>query len=242
MDRNIFVGTSGWQYKHWRGPFYPDDLAQDEWLVHYAQAFSCVEINNSFYGLPERHLLRSWLERTPPEFRFTLMAPRTITHYKKLKNCENQVSTLFTRLDGLGDRLGPVLFQLPPRWRCNARRLRSFLDTLPEHFRYAFEFRDTTWHCDEVFELLGEYRAAFCVFDINGVTTPLASTADFVYVRLHGPAGTHTGNYHPQTLRGWAGRARGWLRKQKNVYLFFDNDERAYAARNAQRIRRYLMD
>ncbi len=236
----IQLGTSGWQYPHWQGVFYPKGLARRQWLGYYASQFSCVEINNSFYRLPESASFEKWLEATPAEFRFALKAPRIITHYKKLKSCENQLDVLLTRLARLGERIGPLLFQLPPRWRCNTRRLGAFLERLSGPLRFAFEFRDPSWHCREVYDLLRAHRAAFCIFDKDGHTTALETTADFVYVRLHGPTDAHTGNYHPQTLRGWAVKAKGWQREGKDVFLFFDNDAGGYAAKNAQRIRRYF--
>lgn len=232
----IRIGTSGWQYRHWRKSFYPEKLRRAEWLAHYATNFNTVEVNASFYRLPESDDIRRWCESTPEEFRFAVKAPRTISHFKKLKNCESQLETLITRLEVFGARLGPVLFQLPPRWRCNTRRLADFLSMLPRDGRFAFEFRDSSWHCEEVYAMLGERRAAFCIFDLDGETSPLETPGDFVYLRLHGPRSAYTGNYRAQALRTWSGRALGWQRKNKDVYVYFDNDARAYSAKNARRM------
>jgi len=234
--QQIQIGTSGWQYRHWKKLFYPEKLPRAEWLLHYTSVFSSVEVNSSFYKLPEAADIHHWCDSTPSRFRFSVKAPKSITHFKKLKNCESLLQTLLGRLDAFGDRLGPVLFQLPPNWRCNARRLAEFLDTLPREKHFAFEFRDPSWHCEAVYDLLAAHDAAFCIFDLDGVTTPLVTPGRFVYVRLHGPRSSYTGNYRAQTLRTWSGRALGWQRAKKDVYVYFDNDARAYSARNARRM------
>lgn len=236
----IRIGTSGWQYRHWRKNFYPETLRRADWLAHYSSVFDSVELNASFYRLPEYGDIQRWCESTPTDFQFAVKAPRTITHFKKLKNCESLVDTLVARLAAFGERLGPVLFQLPPRWRCNPRRLNDFLASLPDDRRFAFEFRDTSWHCDEVIAMLEKHRAAFCIFDLDGESSALETPADFVYVRLHGPRSSYTGNYRAPALRTWAGRALGWQRKNKCVYVYFDNDARAYSAKNARRMRRMM--
>jgi uncharacterized protein YecE (DUF72 family) len=232
----IRIGTSGWQYRHWRKSFYPEKIRRADWLAYYAGIFNSVEVNASFYRLPDVEDIRRWCEATPAQFVFAVKAPRSITHFKKLKNCESHLDKLTARLQAFGARLGPVLFQLPPRWRCNCRRLADFLAMLPRQGRFAFEFRDPSWHCEEVYAILGEHRAAFCIFDLEGQMTPLETPADFVYVRLHGPGSAYTGNYRAQALRTWSGRALGWQRKRKDVYLYFDNDARAYSAKNARRM------
>ncbi len=232
----IRIGTSGWQYRHWRQTFYPRKLTVADWLGYYAGVFDSVEVNASFYRLPEVDDIRRWCESVPDEFVFAVKAPRGITHFKKLKNCESQLDALINRLEAFGARLGPVLFQLPPRWRCNARRLADFLSMLPPSGRFAFEFRDPSWHCAEVYALLKQHRAAFCIFDLDGHTAPLETPGSFVYLRLHGPGAAYTGNYRAQALRTWAGKALNWRRKKKDVYIYFDNDARAYAAKNARRM------
>lgn len=236
----IRIGTSGWQYRHWRKTFYPEKLGRGGWLAHYATIFNSVELNASFYRLPEADDIHRWCESTPVEFRFAVKAPRSITHFKKLKNCESLLQTLIGRLSAFGNRLGPVLFQLPPRWRCNARRLGDFLAMLPRDAAFAFEFRDSSWHCEEVYALLRAHRAAFCIFDLDGKQSALETPGDFVYVRLHGPRSAYAGNYRAPVLRTWSGRAFGWQRKNKDVYIYFDNDERAYSAKNARRMLRMM--
>lgn len=235
MQATTHIGTSGWQYKHWRGVFYPDRLKVREWLAYYAEQFDCVEVNSTFYRLPGREAIAAWRDSVPSGFVFAVKAPRRITHFKKLKNCGVELDTLFGQLEAFGDSMGPVLFQLPPRWRCNIRRLESFLDALPSNHRSVFEFRDPTWHNDEVYALLASRSVTFCVFDGGGGAAPIIAAGDLVYVRLHGPGTAHTGTYRAPGLRNWVDRAHGWNRRSKEVFLFFDNDERAYAVKNAAR-------
>lgn len=235
MSRATHVGTSGWQYKHWKGVFYPEDVKTRDWLAYYAQSFDCVEVNSSFYGLPARDTIAAWCERVPADFIFSVKAPRRITHFKKLKHCDAELEQLFDRLETFGRRLGPVLFQLPPRWRCNPGRLEQFLGSLPRGRRIAFEFRDPSWHNDDIYALLAERSAAFCIFDLGGFTSALIDQGELVYVRLHGPASAYTGSYRAPRLRAWADRARAWNRRGKDVFLFFDNDERGYAVKNGKR-------
>ena len=230
------VGTSGWQYKHWRKLYYPEDLPVERWLSYYARDFRCVEVNNSFYNLAERSVVEKWCKATPQGFQFALKAPRTITHYKKLKNCEEPLVRFLSWTEVFGKKCGPILFQLPPNWRCNVRRLAEFLALLSDLHRYAFEFRDTSWHCDEVFRLLKDHDTAFCIYDLGGSHSPLVTTAQFAYVRLHGPRAAYTGNYRAPALRTWAGRARSWNRTGQDVFIFFDNDDRAFCVRNARRM------
>lgn len=233
----IVIGTSGWHYPHWRGRFYPPDLPREEWLAFYAGQLPGVEINNSFYRLPEPATIDRWRERTPPGFVFAVKAPRTITHLRKLRNCADTLGLFLGRLERFGRKLGPVLFQLPPRWHCNPARLEAFLGLLPLGFRYAFEFRDPSWHTDPIHALLREHGAASCIFDLEGQTSPLKTTTDFVYLRLHGPAPQpYSGSYADPALGTWSARVKRWTRREgRDVFLFFDNDERAHAVRNALR-------
>lgn len=235
MPRRTRIGTSGWQYKHWRGAFYPEDLKVRDWLAHYARSFDCVEVNASFYRLPSRDHIAAWCESVPREFVFSVKAPRRITHFKKLKNCEAELEELFERLAAFGHRLGPVLFQLPGKWRCNLNRLESFLAHLPSGRGLVLELRDPSWHNEDVYALLAERSVAFCIFDIDGFTSPLIDAGGLVYVRLHGPGAAYTGSYRAPRLRAWVDRAHAWNRRRKDVFLYFDNDERGYAVKNGTR-------
>jgi uncharacterized protein YecE (DUF72 family) len=236
----IHIGTSGWSYPHWQGAFYPEKLAERERLGFYARHFDSVEINNSFYRLPSPDTLARWRDSVPPGFRFALKASRYVTHMKKLQDPDKSLAGLFERAAVLEDKLGPILFQMPPRWHCNAQRLASFLAALPTGFRYAFEFRDRSWINDRTYALLASHGVAFCIYELDGFLSPRQVTTDFCYIRLHGPAGPYQGSYATQTLAGWAGACASWSRQGHDVFCFFDNDQKANAAIDAERLRRML--
>ncbi len=236
----IHIGTSGWAYPHWKGPFYPADLPDSRLLEWYCRHFHTVKINNAFYHLPGEQALDRWRATTPPGFLFATKASRYITHMKKLRDPDAALATFFGRMSRLGARLGPVLYQLPPRWRCNPERLAAFLDALPAGHRHAFEFRDTSWINAEILALLRTHRAAFCIYDLAGYLSPFHVTADFVYIRLHGPDGAYQGKYDGRTLAGWARRIRSWRDEGRDVYCYFDNDEAGYAVENARDLRNRL--
>jgi len=229
----IHIGTSGWHYPHWKGRFYPQDSKPATWLSWYAQHLHCVEINNSFYRLPDSQTFSQWAEQTPDEFGFAVKAWQFITHRKKLKGCGDAVQRLLEQAAGLGHKLELILFQLPPRWHCNPQRLQTFLQSLPRDHRYAFEFRDPSWHQETIYQLLQEHQAAFCLFELGTLKSPWIITADFVYIRLHGPTGPYAGRYSPAQLRSWAEKLRQWQSQGKDCWIFFDNDESAHAVKNA---------
>ncbi len=182
----IRIGTSGYHYKHWRGPFYPERFSPSKMLAFYTERFDTVELNNTFYQLPRKTAVAEWRASTPGNFIFAAKGSRFITHMKKLKDPELALERFFEHIDGLGERLGPVVFQLPPFWDRDVERLKTFLAALPAGGRYAFEFRNPSWHSSEVYSLLENANAAFCPFDIAGVQSPILVTADLAYVRLHG--------------------------------------------------------
>lgn len=234
----IRIGTSGWSYDHWIGTFYPEGMRQRDLLAVYAGRFDSVEINRTFYKLPAAHTMAAWREQTPAGFLFAAKASRYLTHRKKLKDPEEPITRLLRHLEPLDGKLGPVLFQLPPRWRANPERLERLLEELPDGHRYAFEFRDPSWHDDRILELLSRRGAALCVFDLAGKRSPVEVTADFVYLRLHGPGGPYQGSYDGRTLSGWARRILAWSEAGKDVYCYFDNDEKAYAPGDALRLKK----
>jgi uncharacterized protein YecE (DUF72 family) len=238
---DVRIGTSGWHYGHWRGPFYPPRLPASQHFAFYVERFDTVEINNSFYRLPEESAFAAWRDATPEDFRFAVKASRFLTHAKKLKDPDQAIERLFERMLVLGPKLGSILFQLPPRWAVNLERLEAFLEALPRGHRYAFEFRDPSWHADSVYALLRRYNAAFCAFHLGGFESPIELTADFAYVRLHGPGGKYQGRYSPAELGRWAGLIGEWRRRLQAVYVYFDNDEAAYAAKNAAQLRRMVL-
>lgn len=226
-----YIGTSGWHYDHWRGPFYPEDLPSKGLLDFYVRSFSTVEINRTFYSLPEKRVFTDYAKRVPASFIFSVKASRYITHVKRLKDPKLSLSRLFSRIRGLGRHLGPVLFQLPPKMQVNPERLETFLKALPKGHRYVFEFRHLSWFVEEIYELLRKYNAAFCISELGDLVTPTIVTADFVYVRLHGPKGAYAGKYSLPALKKWA---RFFQKQKKDVYCYFDNDEAGYAVMNAK--------
>ena len=229
----IHIGTSGWHYPHWVGPFYPSGMASEALLPFYASHLSTVEINNTFYHLPSPHTLREWEKQTPKHFLFACKGSRFITHMKKLKDPEHSIERFFETITVLKHKLGPILFQLPPRWGRNVPRLEEFLQALPQPFRYAFEFRDASWFAQPVYDVLTKYHAAFCLYHLAGRWSPEIITTEYVYIRLHGPGEAYQGTYHHQTLHAWADKCQNWSRSGKDVYCYFDNDENGYAPINA---------
>jgi uncharacterized protein YecE (DUF72 family) len=234
------IGTSGWHYPHWRGVFYPEKLAASRWLDYYAQHFDTVELNSTFYRLPTENGLDTWRESSPRGFCFAAKGSRFLTHMKKLKEPAPGIAKFFERVDRLAGKLGPVVFQLPPWWEVNLERLAGFLEALPPRHKYAFELRNPTWHTDAVYRILRRYKAAFCIFEIAGFQSGLEITANFTYIRLHGPGGAYEGSYPEETLRAWARRIREWQRDLRAVYLYFDNDQAGYAVKNALRLKSLL--
>lgn len=229
----IYIGTSGWHYPHWIGPFYPAGMTSDEFLPYYVRHFSTVELNTTFYHLPLPTTIKHWDRLTPETFRFACKGNRFITHMKKLKNPQAGLSRFFEAVLVLEHKLGPILFQLPPHWKMNASRLEAFLKALHRPFRYAFEFRDGSWFDSKIYQLLTDRNAAFCVYHLAGQQSPEIVTADFMYVRLHGPDGPYQGNYSDAMLHTWADKCQRWSGEGKDVYCYFDNDEGGYAPLNA---------
>lgn len=233
-----YIGTSGWHYKHWKGTFYPADIKEAAQFDYYKTIFSTVELNNSFYRLPPPSTFDGWRDNSPKAFLFAVKASRFITHMKKLHVGKREVKQFFHNVDHLHEKLGVILFQLPPKWKLNIERLHDFLSILPSGHRYTFEFRNPTWYDASVYELLREYSCAFCIYELEHHLSPMEVTADFVYVRLHGPGNKYQGNYSNQMLDEWAGRCQQWQQQGRDVYVYFDNDQEGYAAFNAG----YLQD
>jgi uncharacterized protein YecE (DUF72 family) len=237
--KRVFIGTSGWHYADWRGPFYPEEARASEFLEYYSRRFDTAEINNSFYGMPETRMFREWKNSVPADFIFAVKGSRYITHMKKLRDTREAAARFVKRARELGGKLGPILFQLPPRWKANKERLRDFLKGLPKDTRYAFEFRDPSWFDDSIYRSLAERNAAFCIYDLGGRTSPLEVTSDFVYIRLHGPGGPYQGEYTGRRLKRWAGLISKW-KKNRNVYCYFDNDQKGYAPKDAFKLKAML--
>ena len=236
------IGCSGWQYRHWRGDFYPRELAQRRWLEFYAGRFDTVEVNNTFYRLPEATAFHEWRRRAPRGFQFAVKASRFLTHMKKLKDPEDPIHRFMSRAALLGPSFGPVLFQLPPHWPLNLERLSIFLDALPRRRRYTIEFRDPSWYADEVFALLSKHRVALCLHDMPGSASGRLVTSSFVYVRFHGSHGSpkYTGTYSDDVLEGWADWLAARMEAGAGVYGYFNNDVGGHAPRDAVRLREMI--
>jgi uncharacterized protein YecE (DUF72 family) len=242
MTCEIRIGTSGYHYKHWRGPFYPNDMSANKMLDFYSRYFDTVELNNSFYRLPTETAFDDWRQSTPANFVFAVKASRFLTHQKKLKEPERALQKFLPRASRLSNKLGPILFQLPPRWQVNPGRLESLLEALPGDLRYAFEFRDLSWIRPEIDRLLARYRAAFCIYELAGYHSPLTLTADFAYVRLHGPGlGKYQESYSKGCLRRWSKQIDNWAKTLSAVYIYFDNDQAGFAARNTLTLKQMVL-
>src|ERR1051326_2670387 len=242
MACDIRIGPSGYHYKHWRGPVYPQKFPAGRVLDLYSPDFSTLELNNSFYRLPTESAFDHWRESTPSNFLFAVKASRFLTHNKKLKDPENALDNLLPRAAHLGPKLGPVLFQLPPGWKVNFERLEALLQILPRDVRYAFEFREQSWIRPEIDQLLGKFHSAFCIYELAGYHSPITITTDFAYVRLHGPgAGKYQGEYNEGSLRRWCAQIDQWAKTLKAIFIYFDNDQKGYAVQNALALKKLVV-
>lgn len=238
---SVWIGTSGWTYDGWRGPFYPDDVAKRRWLAWYATQFLSTEVNGSFYRTPSIDAVERWREETPQDFQFAWKASKFITHWKRLgPTSASSLELMESRLKVLGDKLGVVLFQLPARFKADLERLDSFLKLLPHRRRYAFEFRDASWYTDELLRLLKKRNVALCISDHHDAPAPWEATADHVYIRGHGPTGKYHGRYGEAPLKRWAEQIRRWKRGGREIYCYFDNDQKSAAPLDARRLTELL--
>jgi uncharacterized protein YecE (DUF72 family) len=230
------IGTSGWHYASWRGPFYPETVKPKDFLSHYVTRFSTTELNNPFYRLPTEAAVQCWRDTTPADFLFTWKASRFITHMLKLRNAENGLQVMFDRAGELAPKLGPILFQLPPTLKADRERLASFLALLPAGRPYTFEFRHASWYEPPILELLREHNVALCLSDHAAAPSPWEATASFVYIRGHGPSGRYWGSYSDETLQRWAADIARWRAEGREVFCYFDNDIKSAAPEDAQRL------
>ncbi len=205
-----------------------------------AQHFSTVELNSSFYHLPSEKAFGTWRDKAPDGFVYALKVSRYITHLKKLRDVEEPLETFISRARLLGDKLGPLLYQLPPGLKRNDAVLEAFLKLLPRDLQHVFEFRNESWFDDEVYALLRKHNAGFCVYDLPGTTTPLVATADFAYVRFHGSTGLYDSCYTDEELESWAKKIAKLGKGLSAVYVYFNNDSHAFAIRNARKLRELL--
>jgi len=235
-----YIGTSGWHYDDWRGRFYTEKLPRNKWLEFYAQHFSTVELNNSFYRLPSENAFTGWYNSSPPDFRYAVKVSRFITHIKRLKDCDEAITNFMSRAGILKEKLGPLLYQLPPSMHRNDETLESFLNVLPRGLKHAIEFRHESWLVDKVFDILRQYNAGLCVFDMPELTCPLLATADFAYIRFHGSDSLYSSCYTDEELADWAKRIADLAKGLESVYIYFNNDVQGFAIRNAETMRRIL--
>lgn len=235
-DITFRVGCSGWSHQHWRGNFYPHGVPQSRWLEHYAEHFDTVELNGSFYRLPAASTVEGWAGRVPAGFTFAVKVSRLITHFRRLRNCEAELRRFNERLAGLGQHLGPRLYQLPETVERDDQALEAFLTLLPKGGVHAFEFRNGSWWTDPVFDLLKRHNATFVIFNLGKTTTPLIVTAPDVYVRFHGPAAAYASQYTPKGLAHWAEQLDA-LEGVARVWAYFNNDVEGHAPRDATHFR-----
>lgn len=236
----IRVGCSGWNYRHWRGAFYPEKLPQREWFAHYTAHFDTVEINNSFYRLPSAETFDKWRDQAPPGFCYAVKANRFLTQAKKLKDCAEPLARMMPPFRQLGTTLGPILYQLPPNLRINLERLDCFLTLVPRDVINVFEFRDPSWYVEETLAVLERHGAGFCVHDMPGSASPRWASGRAGYVRFHGTDGKYHGRYSAAALRDWAGWMREVASGGRPVWAFFNNDIGAHAIADAAALKRLV--
>jgi len=237
--KKYFIGTSGWNYEDWKNRFYPKELSQKEWLEFYSKHFKTVEINMTFYRWPKPSFLRSWYKRAPKNFKFTLKAPRTITHVRKLNNVERQVKDFYKLTDILKEKLACILWQLPPNFKPkeeNIKKLEKFLKLLNKKYRNVIEFRSEEWWQEKIYQLLKKYKVCFCI--VSGIEMPktVVVTSDIAYFRFHGD--NYSSCYSSISMKGYAKKMKKI--KAREVYAYFNNDSNAYAVKNAQQLIKFL--
>lgn len=245
VSGTFFIGTSGYNYPHWRGRFYPSGLPSKHWITYYADHFNSVELNVTFYRLPLTKTFEGWRERTPTGFSFSLKGSRFITHLKRLEGAADALGTFLERAAILGEKLSIVLWQLPPGLHADSVKLRNFLETLRSHpignrIRQAFEFRHKSWFEDETYALLSQYRCALCVADAPRWPRVKEATTEYVYVRFHGSERLYGSCYSPEDLEEWGDQIALWLTQGFDVYCYFNNDAEGYAINNARDLREII--
>jgi uncharacterized protein YecE (DUF72 family) len=236
----IYVGTSGWSYAHWDTVFYPSDVKGRDRITYYSQHFDTVEINYTFYHLPREQTIKNWKNQVSKNFLFSIKASRYITHLKRLQECEPSVTKFFENIKHLNEKLGPILFQLPPSFKMEYEHLEEFLKLLPKNFDYTFEFRHPSWYVDEIYDLLKKYKVALCITDLGGKLSPIVTTADFTYIRLHGPTKAYKGSYGEKKVNEWKEKLLTFKKQKISSYCYFDNDEKGYAIQDATLLKSLL--
>ena len=234
---HLDIGTSGWHYEHWKKIFYPDKLSKSEWFQYYSKEFGTVEINNTFYHLPKEKTIKNWHKQSPRKFTFSVKISRYITHIKRLKEPKKSIKLFFKRIKYLEDNLGPILHQLPPTFKKdekNVSRLSKYLKALPDEYRHVIEFRHPSWFDEDVYNLLSKHNAALCIVSMPDFPTVLKATSDFVYIRMHGGNVLYGSNYSKKELKECYSWIKRFLDDGLDVYVYFNNDARGYAIKNAK--------
>lgn len=235
--KKIFLGTSGFSYKHWVSKFYPENLNQKEWLPYYSKHFQTVEINSTFYKFPFKNILKSWYNKTPKNFIFSLKANKLITHNKKLKNTKKLLNNFYNLAKTLKEKSGPILFQLPPSLKKDTKTLNNFLKNLSNKYTNVIEFRSKTWFCKEVYEILKQNNTTFCIINHPKLNyTKL--TSKIAYIRWHGSKNLYTSNYTLKELKNWTKIIKNL--KCKKLFGYFNNDYNAYAIKNCKQLIKLL--
>jgi uncharacterized protein YecE (DUF72 family) len=240
LHEKIHVGTSGFYYEHWRGVFYPDKLAKAHFFTYYMEQFNTVELNNTFYHLPKMKTVEHWMDESPDTFLFALKAHREITHYRKLKDVKEPLYRFIHLIKPLKSKIAAILFQLPPALHKDPELLAAFLTLLPPGYRFAVEFRHESWMCEEIYTVLKSYNIALCLHDFSQRKITPVITADFTYMRLHGPTGRYGGSYDNETLQHYADMLQEMAHHQKALFVYFNNDTEGYAVQNARTLLQLL--
>lgn len=233
MSVRYYIGTSGFSYNHWRNSFYPEEIPQKKWLEFYCERFSTVELNSTFYRLPSEKICAGWYTRTPENFIFSLKGSRFITHLKKLSIEQSDLDALYSRIEQLADKTGPILYQLPPSLHCDLNLLESFIKILPVKYRHCIEFRHKSWFNDSTYELLSAYNTGVCILSAPGLPCVPVATASFAYIRFHGISHWYSYNYTEDDIAYWSDIIRQFLKNELDVFAYFNNDFGGYAPGNA---------
>ncbi len=242
----ILIGTSGYNYPHWgNGVFYPSELPEKRWLEFYSEYFNTVELNVTFYRLPTKKIFEGWYKRTPKHFIFAIKGSRFITHIKRLKDCGQSLELFLDRACCLREKLGVILWQLPPRFKVNKERFKEFstlLSKVPisKKISYAFEFRDESWFCREIFNTLKDFNFSLCISHGSGLPMKESITSNVIYIRLHGGEILYGSNYSEDELMQWAEKIKSWNDKGKTIFVYFNNDAYGFAVKNAMRLKKIL--
>lgn len=234
--KEIFIGASGWSYNHWQKKFYPIDLSEKKWLEFYSQTFETVEINSSFYHLPKPQTFANWRDRTPKDFIFAVKAGRFITHVKKLKDCREPCQRFMDSASKLKEKLGPILFQLPPSLKADGARLKNFLKILPKKYQYVLEPRNESWLNPKIYEILKKHKIILCFVSSPDFPWREIITGNFIYIRLHGAKSLYSSEYSTAQLKTLAKKIKKWQKQNLPVYVYFNNDDRANAVFNAKEL------